>query len=153
MHIVRVHAKPRDLLSTPMPPPVFVLTPPFSFARGFTGLAILSGYPLMFAGLKTALYDLLGISNACWHPKWAASIVTLTVISIAACFVTEHELGPLLGVVGAVFGSGVIYILPAIWNIKVGEHMQLFKGEKQFNYGLGVFGLLLAVMGTYVSLQ
>jgi len=33
-----------------------------SVARALTGCAIISGYPLMFAGLKSAMFELLGIS-------------------------------------------------------------------------------------------
>ena len=37
-------------------------------------------------------------------------------IAIAACFVTEHELGTVIGIVGSVCGSIVIYMFPAIIN-------------------------------------
>ncbi|GMI41085.1 hypothetical protein TeGR_g3742 [Tetraparma gracilis] len=124
-----------------------------SAARALTGVAILSGYPLMFAGLKEALFDLLGIRDKGWHPKAAASVLSLALITTLACFVTEHDLGPILGVVGAVFGSAVVYVIPAVWNVRCADSMPLFRGEREFNYLLGAAGVALAVMGTWVTLK
>ena len=64
----------------------------------------------------------------------------LAAITITATFVSEHELGPLLGVVGALFGSAVVYIIPAIWNLKVADQMPFFRGEKAANVILGLAG-------------
>ena len=105
--------------------------------------------PLYLPSLPLSLLS----SNAGLNPKVAVSVATLAFLTISACFVTEHELGPLLGVVGAIFGGGVVYVLPAVWNIKVAEKMPLFRREKEFNYGLGIFGVLLMVLGSYVSIQ
>lgn len=123
-----------------------------SLARCLTGCAILSGYPLMMAGLKSALFDVLAIQDSSKKVKDTVTICVLAVITAVATQVTEHELGPLLGVVGAIFGSAVVYVLPAIWNTRAIERMQFFRGEKFFNTLVGVGGVALAVFGTRISL-
>ncbi|GMH47826.1 hypothetical protein TL16_g00160 [Triparma laevis f. inornata] len=143
-----------------------------SFARGLVGCAIISGYPLMFTGLKSgerardgtrrhgvlhkqttirltnpnrssrskAVHDLLKIESSPKFTKDCISLAMLAAITVTATFVTEHELGPLLGVVGALFGSAVVYIIPAMWNLRVAEQMPFFKGERTANVLLGLGG-------------
>jgi len=135
-------------------------------ARGFTGLAIISGYPLMFAGLKAALFSLTkldgpGVVNRDKKQNTLSAIV-VACISTAACFVTEHELSTVIGIVGSIFGSVVIYIFPAFVNnslLKMKDKQgnpvsaPFFKGELIFNNLLVLFGVVFAVLGTWISLQ
>lgn len=136
-----------------------------SVARAFTGIAIISGYALMFAGLKAAVFSLtkldrLTVQNRA-SKQTALSVVFLAVIAIAACFVTEHELATVIGIVGSVFGSVVIYIFPAIisnsllkMKDKKGNALTkpFFKGEHIFNNMMILFGAVFAVLGTWISL-
>lgn len=128
-------------------------------ARAFTGLAIVSGYALMFAGLKAALFSLLKEKRPKQQKAWSVSL--LTIIATAACFVTEAELATVIGIVGSVFGSVVIYMFPAIVNFKLlamkdkkGKNLvqPLFSGEMAFNKLMVVFGIIFAVLGTWISL-
>lgn len=134
-------------------------------ARGFTGVAIISGYALMFAGLKAALFSLLkldrpGVKNRD-SKQTLLSAIFVAMIAVAACFVTEHELATVIGIVGSVFGSVVIYMFPAIvsnsllqMKDKKGEAIAqpFFKGERIFNNVLIIFGGFFAVLGTWISL-
>jgi amino acid permease len=135
-------------------------------ARGLTGLAIISGYPLMFAGLKAALFSLIKLDRPDVvdrdKKQNTVSAVVVAGIAMAACFVTEHELSTVIGIVGSVFGSVVIYIFPAIVNNallkmvdKRGDALSapFFKGEVVFNHLLVLFGIVFAVLGTWISLQ
>lgn len=136
-----------------------------TIARGFTGIAIISGYALMFAGLKAALFSLTkldqpNVSNRDTK-QTAWSIALLAAIAIAACFVTEHELATVIGIVGSVFGSVVIYMFPAFVNNsllrmkdKKGKDVAqpFFKGEVWFNRLMVVFGIVFAILGTWISL-
>lgn len=134
-------------------------------ARAFTGLAIISGYPLMFAGLKAALFSLTKLDG----PKVAnrdskqntLSAIVIAVIAIGACFVTEHELATVIGIVGSIFGSVVIYMFPAFISNSLlhlkdskGESLlkPFFPGELVFNKVLIVFGIIFAILGTWISL-
>jgi sodium-coupled neutral amino acid transporter 11 len=134
-------------------------------ARAFTGIAIMSGYALMFAGLKAALFSLLQLDQPNVTRQAAKqnaiSSLMLAAIALGACFVTEHELGTVIGVVGSVFGSIVIYLFPCFVNnsllhMKDGKGMAVaspfFPGERLFNKLLGLFGVVFAVLGTWVSL-
>jgi amino acid permease len=134
-------------------------------ARLFTGIAIISGYALMFAGLKAALFSLLkldrpGIENRDSKQNMLSAIL-LTAIAVAACFVTEHELATVIGIVGSVCGSVVIYMFPAFINNsllkmedKKGKAIAnpFFPGEQMFNNAMVLFGVIFAVLGTWISL-
>jgi amino acid permease len=134
-------------------------------ARLFTGIAIISGYALMFAGLKAALFSLLKLDQPNTTNRDlkqnTISFGILSAIAVAACFVTEHELATVIGIVGSVFGSIVIYIFPAIVNIsllakrdKKGNRIAalFFPGEVLFNKLMILFGAMFAVLGTWISL-
>ena len=134
-------------------------------ARLFTGIAIISGYALMFAGLKAALFSLLKLDKPGVEKRDqkqnTISAVLLACIAIAACFVTEHELATVIGIVGSICGSVVIYMFPAFVNNsllklkdKKGQLLAqpFFKGEAAFNNMMVVFGVVFAVLGTWISI-
>lgn len=134
-------------------------------ARLFTGIAIISGYALMFAGLKAALFSLLKLDRPGVEKRDEKqnriSFVFLACIAVAACFVTEHELATVIGIVGSVCGSVVIYMFPAFVNNsllklkdKKGQPLArpFFKGEALFNNIMVVFGVVFAVLGTWISI-
>ena len=120
----------------------------------------------MFAGYKAALFSLLrldqpNVTNRSTKQN-ALSFLSLALIAIAACFVTEHELGTVIGIVGSVFGSIVIYMFPAIINNNLlkkkdrrGNYIAqpFFTGEVLFNKIMILFGIIFAVLGTWISLQ
>lgn len=133
-------------------------------ARFFTGLAIISGYPLMFSGLKASMFalaklDKKGVENR-ERKQNTLSVIMLAAIATGACFVREHELATVIGIVGSVFGSVVIYMLPAFVNNGLLKKTlkdkplakPFFKGEQVFNNILVVFGIIFAVLGTWVSI-
>ena len=137
-----------------------------TIARVFTGIAIISGYALMFAGYKAALFSLLGLDQPNVTNRTTKqnmlSFISLSLIAIAACFVTEHELGTVIGIVGSIFGSIVIYMFPAIINNNLlkkkdqrGKYIAqpFFPGEVLFNKVMMLFGIIFAVLGTWISLQ
>jgi amino acid permease len=126
-------------------------------ARALTGVAIISGYALMFAGLKL---DRPGVKDV-RSKQDKISAVLVAMIAITACFVTEHELATVIGIVGSVFGSVVIYMFPAFVNNsllamkdKNGNAVAkpFFAGEVLFNKMMVVFGAVFAVLGTWISL-
>lgn len=137
-----------------------------TIARTLTGVAIISGYALMFAGLKAALFSLLKLDGKDVPNRESKqrvlSISFLSAIAIAACFVTEHELATVIGIVGSVFGSVVIYIFPAIINNHLLKKRDVFGNaiaqpffthEVIFNKLMIVFGVVFAILGTWISLS
>lgn len=137
-----------------------------TIARVVTGVAIISGYALMYAGFKAALFSLLkldksGVENR-KSKQTILTVLFLACIAVGACFVTEHELATVIGIVGSVFGSVVIYLFPAfinksllkMKNPKTGKLLAspFFPGELAFNNLMIVFGIIFAVLGTWISI-
>ena len=82
--------------------------------------------------------------------------MSLAIITVLACFITEAQLGKVIGVVGAIMGSSVIYIIPALLNYRLlGQKSEraFFPGERVANVFLCGFGILLAFVGTKVNME
>jgi len=149
-----------------------------TIARIATGVAIMSGYPLMFAGLKEGAFplaasaaDALGApevatslredttqtDNVFCESWWRRSVAVaiLALITEVAFNVSEEEVGLVLGIVGAVLGSQLGYVVPALLNLKMYEQGKLTfpKGswEPAFNRFLLCFGAVFAVFGTFAT--
>lgn len=118
----------------------------------------------MFAGLKSAAFSITGLDKkgvvSREKKQTLLSITMLSVVAVASCFVTEHELATVIGIVGSIFGSFVIYMLPGYLNNALllkkkpsNENVitPFYWGERAFNNLLIVFGLIFAVLGTWVS--
>jgi len=137
-----------------------------TIARAATGFSILCGYPLMFAGFKNAFFPLvssllskdLGKKLAgSYNVQNAISIAVLTTVTTIACFCTEEDVGTVIGLIGSLLGSFCCYIMPAVLNIRVGQMTVDTKpalpvGELLFNRLMILFGLFVAVFGTYITL-
>lgn len=143
-------------------------------ARFATGLAITFAYPLMFAGLKSSLYNLVDNSNkkivnqsnvktAVVKPdnmllKRAGCVLSLAVITSIAFKCGEEDVSLVLGIVGSVLGCGVAYILPAILRLK---HMRNRKAsgltnnkfDVVFNHILAAAGTIFGVLGVLITVE
>ena len=111
----------------------------------------------MFAGLKGSTFDLLKINGknlADKSKRRNISIVLLAMITLQACFVTEHELGLVLGLVGAILGGAVVYVLPSLLNISVDRMKSngLRKWGEKKDRILGVGGVALMGLGAWASI-
>lgn len=89
-------AKP-NVLNNLVPGPMTTL------AKLGTGLAILSGFPLIFAGLKAAVP----------LPKVAHTLVLLGIAGIAAV-ASEDDIGLVIELLGATVGVAAAYVIPGI---------------------------------------
>ena len=88
-----------------------------TLARLATGLAITFAYPLMFAGVKSSMYNLLPTPAGPPTPshkssKQLMSTAVLVGITSVAFKCGEEDVSFVLGIVGSVLGCGVAYILP-----------------------------------------
>jgi sodium-coupled neutral amino acid transporter 11 len=84
-------------------------------ARIGMGLSIIASFPLMFSGLREAVMTLLERTGADLVLVWQQdllSVVMLFVILSIALFLTDA--GLVVGVVGAVCGSSIIYVIPSV---------------------------------------
>ncbi|CAM9685579.1 unnamed protein product [Phaeothamnion confervicola] len=144
-----------------------------ALARLSCGLAILCGYPLMFAALKSTFgsfaYEVLSKSKrtAAAAPAFltspdlqrAVAMALQAVITAIACNQSEEDVAVVIGLIGALLGSSANYIIPAVFNLKLlardrgpGKRAALLS-EASFNKLLIVFGAVFMVMGTAATFQ
>jgi uncharacterized Tic20 family protein len=134
-----------------------------------TAFSIICGFPLMFAGLKTGFFSLWksNVDGATrLSPKTKAflngdvsvgvvSTVILAAICGIACKCTEEDVGFVIGIIGAVLGTGVVYIIPALLNTRLLARVKdvaAARPEKQFNHALIAVGVVFAVMGFWQAI-
>ncbi len=139
-------------------------------SRLATVFSIVCGFPLMFAGLKTGFFSLWRSNveeSARLGPKakkalvsepatTALSTLLLAGICAIACQCTEEEVGFVIGVIGAILGTGVVYIIPALLNSKLLDRVKDVKAalpEKRFNLAIIAMGTVFGVLGTYAALE
>lgn len=89
-----------------------------------------------------------------------ATATLSTLLLAAICGIAsqcmEEEVGFVIGVIGAVLGTGVVYIIPALLNGKLLERVKDAKAalpEKRFNRAIVAMGAVFACLGTYTALE
>lgn len=87
-----------------------------------------------------------------------ATLSTLLLAAICgiASQCTEEEVGFVIGVIGAVLGTGVVYIIPALLNGKLLDRVKDVKAalpEKRLNRAIVAMGAVFACLGTYAALE
>merc|ERR1719316_1135750 len=125
-------------------------------ARIGMGLSIIASFPLMFSGLREAVMTLFERAGADLDLVWKQdllSVVMLLVILSVALFLTDA--GLVVGVVGAVCGSAIIYVIPSILYAAAIE-MFLSPDKHRTELGalrcLAVGGVVLGVSGVLTSI-
>lgn len=138
-----------------------------TLARLATGFSIVCGFPLMFAGLKTGLFSLFeakvndsvslskGSKDALLSTTTNRLISTVVLAAICgvACKCTEHDVGFVIGIIGAILGTGVVYMIPAMLNNRLLAGLKGAEGEKLVNRLLVAVGAVFAVIGTITALE
>lgn len=138
---------PDDLLSTA--------------ARVATGFSILFGYPLVLRG---AVQGVQGVAASLLGPAYnqlnnrqftflVASI--LTFVTIVA--ITVQDISLVVGLTGAVMGSFIVFICPALVYIKslqrkFGTDSPQYQQSK-YNYALIPLGISVAALGAFMTLK
>lgn len=139
-------------------------------SRLATAFSIICGFPLMFAGLKTGFFSLwkssVGDSRRLSVDTQKAllsepvtmtmSVMLLAAICGIACQCTEEDVGFVIGLIGAVLGTGVVYIIPALLNTKLlarVKDMAAARPEKMFNQALIAVGVIFACLGAYAAID
>lgn len=142
-------------------------------ARLATGVAITFAYPLMFAGLKSALISLIDRFRRISEPtrngavkntsdpnkvlKTSLLLVSLGTIAAIASKCGEEDVSVVLGLVGSITGCFVAYILPGLLNLthmrarnRVGLSNNRIEGI--VNHILIILGVVFGIFGVYVTL-
>jgi len=122
------------------------------------GASIVFGYPLTFVGIRDGVLDLLGKKNPSEKAQTITTLILLTVTSTLAVFL--RDVGFVVSFGGALLGSCIIYIFPALIflktmaaKIKSGEIVETpaVKREMLLNKGITVLGVVMAIIGASVS--
>jgi len=135
-------------------------------ARAAILVSIVLGYPLTFVSFRDSVLEIVrgggGAKDGSkplpaavsWRTKDLTGVALLALITVAATFL--RNLGLVASVGGAVLGSAVIYIFPALSFIAAAKQEKGSVNRSQevsFNYALAAIGALLGVIGTVVSLK
>jgi sodium-coupled neutral amino acid transporter 11 len=131
-----------------------------TLARFAIGLALLTGYPFTFSALREGLLDLQGKTGAARDSAFMPLTITLLGLVTGLALVLK-DVGFVVSMTGALLGSLLMFIVPAIMNIS--SHKSLLKKglqptfgkslEVSFNYGLIGTGVVMTVLGVYVSVM
>ena len=121
-----------------------------TIARGAILASIIFGYPLTFVGFRDGLLELLGNSAPSWRTKDLSGIVVLAAMTVAATFL--RDLGKVSSVAGALLGSSIIYIFPALAFIASAKGDPKQATESKVNRVISGVGVGLGAIGLYVSL-
>lgn len=140
-----------------------------TLARISTGFAITFAYPLMFAGLKSALKNLL-VDNAVTDKLnkdpsavdpiiyRGSQVATLSIITMIAFQYSEADVSVILGIVGSVLGCGVAYVIPgylklAYYRKKRAQGQAVSRIDAIANHWLVGLGLFFGVLGVIVTIN
>ncbi len=116
------------------------------------------GYPLTFVGIRDGVLDLMGKKNPSDKTQTITTLVLLTIVSTLAVFL--RDVGFVVSFGGALLGSCIIYIFPALIFIKTmaqkvasGEIQETaaVKREVLLNKGITGLGVVMAIIGASVS--
>lgn len=122
------------------------------------GASIVFGYPLTFVGIRDGVLNLAGVKNPSERAQTLTTLALLTVVSTLAVFL--RDVGFVVSFGGALLGSAIIYIFPAIifiktmaQKVKSGEILETaaVRNEVALNKGIAGIGVLMAIIGASVS--
>ena len=119
-------------------------------ARLGIGLSIIFSYPLNFLGLREGLLTMLKLDGSKTAVHWGATLALMVLMNGTALFM--KDLGLVVGLGGAILGSALVYIFPAL--MAIGEKAgAMGKMEKLANWGLAGLGVFFAVLGSVMCLK
>eukprot|EP01041_Mallomonas_annulata_P000542 gene542-1040_t len=130
-------------------------------ARVAISAAIISGYPFTFCALRDGFMNLCKIPNE--KRSSLIPILTISLVSLITFFaLILKDVGFIVSLSGASVGSALMFIAPAVMNIcninTVAKRQGLSlsrskKVEIVLNYSINGMGIVLAVVGVYVSVM
>ena len=113
-------------------------------------MSIIFSYPLNFVGLRSGVLGMFGASGEKQGTHVALTLLLLCLMNGASLFL--KDLGLVVGLGGAILGSALVYIFPAL--MAIGEKSGAMEGkEKALNYGLAGLGVFFAGLGAVMCLK
>ena len=119
-----------------------------ALARLGTGVAILSGFPLMFAGLKVALDGAAPAWVARRGRRAATHVALLAAVGAAAATASEDDVGLIIELLGSTLGVAAVYVVPGL---AAARSAALPPAHKAAGGAVAAAGSLLAVGGSLLT--
>ncbi|KAJ1453552.1 transmembrane amino acid transporter protein-domain-containing protein [Pelagophyceae sp. CCMP2097] len=121
-----------------------------SLAKLGTGVAILSGFPLMFAGLKAALDGVTAFGAP--GSRRGTHVSLLVAFGAAAAVATDEDIGLVIELLGSTLGCAAVYIVPglAAW---MSSSAVIPDAHRNAGGCVAAAGAVLAVFGTALTLK
>jgi len=132
----------------------------FTIARLAVGFSLIASYPLMFSGLREALVELLRILWPAWGEQLELVLVQdcmslAAVVLITVCAMLLEDAGIVVGLVGAICGSAIIYVIPcALFFASLQSRLvdeQNFLIQRGATVFLALLGFALMIAGTITT--
>merc|ERR1719291_183281 len=126
------------------------------------GLSLIASYPLMFSGLRESLITLaktfFPAHNESFDLVWLQDAMSVMLVGvITLCAVMMEDAGLVVGLVGAICGSAIIYIIPGVLFVRCLQSGLVSEDKNAVAYwfthfliGLGCF---LMVAGTIMTVM
>jgi len=130
-------------------------------ARAATGFSILFGYPLVLRGARQALQGvaatLLGPSYNKLTSRQFTTLVGLILTFVTIVAITVKDISVVVGLTGAIMGSFIVFIIPALVYIrsmekKFGSDSAEYQKSK-INFALVPLGVAIAALGSFMTLK
>ena len=115
-------------------------------------MSIIFSYPLNFVGLREGVLSALGKTEEGKKNSVhiALSLLLMLIMNGTALFL--KDLGLVVGLGGAILGSALVYIFPAL--MATGEKEgAMGAGEKKLNWALAGLGVFFAGLGSVMCLK
>ncbi|KAL1520244.1 hypothetical protein AB1Y20_023714 [Prymnesium parvum] len=134
-------------------------------ARIGIGLSIIFSYPLNFVGLREGVLSLFHASDKAWRTDVHVGSTVLLMLAVNGLALRVKNLGLVVSLGGAILGSALVYIIPALMSVAhsqrkaaaaraKGEQLPLSVAiETAAAACLAALGVFLAAVGAVMSLK
>jgi len=127
---------------------------PLAFlARLGIGMSIIFSYPLNFVGLREGILSGLGKTEEGKKTSVHVGLTLALMVLMNGAALFVKDLGLVVGLGGAILGSALVYIFPAL--MAIGEKAGAIptKAEKAANWALTGLGVFFAALGAVMCLK
>jgi len=126
---------------------------PLAFlARLGIGMSIIFSYPLNFVGLREGILSSLGKTKEGEKTSVHVGLTLALMVLMNGAALFIKDLGLVVGLGGAILGSALVYIFPAL--MAIGEKAgAMGKAEKGANWALTGLGVFFAVLGAVMCVK
>lgn len=130
-----------------------------SLARLAIGLALLTGYPFTFSALRDGILDLRNLTGEA-REKQVRPLTIGLITAITGLALALKDVGYVVSLSGALFGSILMFVVPAFMNIcaeranckATGKALTgATKIEVAINYGMIATGVVMGALGVAIS--